>query len=126
MALTSDALFAANDDNVPKPIGYADPTTSITLTGDILLIGPYVYGLTATSGVSTTATLGMDALLTAFESWLAATFIPTTLGVDIATDTVEAIAYISKIVVGDDPEDIYLNDATRTFEITFDLQMTVV
>ena len=124
MALTHDAIFADNDDNVPKPIGYTDPTTGITQTSPDT-IAERVYGLVASSGVSTTATLGMDALITAFETWLSATFIPTTLGIDVAGNTVTAIARISKIVVGDDPEDIYLNDATRTFEITFSMTVEV-
>jgi len=126
MALTSDAVFSANDGNIPQPSGYTKPTTAISLSGDILDIGPYTYSMTASSGVSTTPTLGLDALITAFETFISGTFVPTTLGVDTVSDTVNAIATITKIVVGDDPADIYENDATRTFEITFTLQMTVV
>lgn len=126
MALTSDAVFAANDDNIPIPDGYTKPTTSIVLSGTIVDIGPFTHSLIASSGVSTTPTLGMDALITAFETFISGTFVPTTLGVDTVSDTVEAIASISKIVVGDHPADIYENDATRKFEITFNLQMTVV
>ena len=121
MALTSDMIFADNDANVPKPSGYTDPTTAISQT-DPITFGPYTYEMTASSGVSTTATLGMDALISAFETWFSGTFIPTTLGIDTTGNTVTAIARVSKITVGDggDPGDeIYLNDATRVFSIEF-------
>lgn len=124
MALTHDAIFADNNDNIPIPIGYTLPTTAIDQTAPDT-VSARIYALTASGGVSTTPTLGMDALITAFESWLASTFIPTILGVDIVGNTVTAIARISKIAVGNDPADIYENDATRQFEITFAMTLEV-
>jgi len=125
MALTSDMLFADNDSNVPKPTGYTDPTTAISQTSPFT-VEDYTYSMTASSGVSTTATLGMDALITAFETWFSGTFIPTTMGIDV-TNTVTAIARVKKITVGDDEpgDEIYLNDATRKFEILFDATIEV-
>lgn len=124
MALTSDAIFSTRDENIPQPSGYTKPTTAITQTAPTT-IGPYTYSMTASSGVSTTPTLGLTALLTAFETWFSETFIPTTLGIDVSGNTVTAVATISKIVVGADPADIYENDSTRTFEITFTASVEV-
>jgi len=125
MALTKEVLLSADLANVPVPDGYTVPVAGITQTGNIIDIGNYTYSLTASSGVSTTPTLGLDALLAAMDTALA-THITTTLGIDTATDTVTAVATINKIVVGNDPADIYENDATRTFEITFGTTITVV
>lgn len=123
MALTSDAVFATNDSQVPKPSGYTAPTTAIEQT-DPSTVKDAVYSMPKSDATSTTPTLGLDGLISAFETWLSGTFIPTTLGIDV-TNTVTAIARIKKIVVGDDPADIYENDATGTFEITFDCDIEV-
>lgn len=123
MALTHDAIFADNDDGIPIPVGFAKPTTGISQTSPDT-VSTRIFAMTASSGVSTTPALGLAALITSFETWLAGTFIPTILGVDL-TKTVTAIARISKIAVGNDPADIYENDATREFEITFSMTLEV-
>ena len=124
MALTSDCLFDSGLENIPLPSGYTVPTTAITQTSPVSL-GPYTYSMAHSSAVSTTQTLGLNALVAAFETWLSGTFIPTTLGVDVAGNTVTAIATITKIVLGTAPADIYLNNATATVEITFTLTLEV-
>lgn len=118
MALTSDAIFSANA-NVPFPSGYTKPTTSIVQT-TVVTVRDQVHSMTKSSGVSTTEILGIDAMITAFETFLI-TFIDTTLGIDTVSDTVTAIATITKVVVGTAADDIFLNDATGTLEITFDV-----
>ena len=122
MALTSDAIFA-EDANVPFPDGYTKPTTAISQT-DVVNVRAYVYSMTRSSGVSTTTLLGIAAMITAFETWLI-TFVDTTLGIDTISDTVTAIASITKVTNGDASDEIFLNDATGTLEITFDVSIEV-
>lgn len=124
MALTKDAVFEVGAENIPLPDSYTLPTTAIEQT-DPTITAPIEYEMTGTSAVSTTPTLGLDALITAFETWLDATFIPTTLGIDVAGNTVTCVATISKIVVGDHPADIFENDATRKTVITFTASIEV-
>jgi hypothetical protein len=120
MALTHDAIFAA-DANVAFPTGYAKPTTAITHPGVATVeVKNYTYSMPRASGVSTTELLGIAAMHTAFETWLAGTFVPTLMGVDIVSDTVTAIATYTKIVADSAGDDMWLDDASGVLNITFD------
>lgn len=120
MALTHDAIFAINA-NVAFPSGYTKPTTAISHPGvAIVTVKDYTYSMPRANGVSTTELLGIAAMHTAFETWLAGTFVPTLMGVDIVSDTVTAIATITKIVTDSAADDMWLDDATGVIDITFD------
>jgi len=120
MALTSDAIFS-DTANVAFPSGYTKPTTAIAHPGVATVeVKNYTYSMPRGSGVSTTELLGIAAMVTAFETWLDGTFVPTLMGVDTVTDTVTAIATITKVVTDSAADDMWLNDATGVINITFD------
>lgn len=124
MALTSDAIFSTNA-NVPFPSGYTKPTTAIVHPGTATVdVSSFVYSMPKANGTSTTELLGIAALVTAFETWFI-TFIDTTLGIDTVSDTVTAIATITKVTDGSAADDLFLNDATGVLDITFDATIEI-
>lgn len=91
MALDLETTTSLKTDNAPS--GWTAPATTNTFTDAQEINFEYTV---ASSGIShaDTQSTGLTALVSAIDTWLTNTFIPTTLGIDVTGNTVTAIGTI--------------------------------
>jgi len=99
MALDLETTTSLQSSN--KPSGWTDPATTNTFTDAQSINFTHTF---ASAGVSDAAsqTTGLTAVVSAVDTWLTSTFIPTTLGIDVAGNTVTAIGTIKYVTRDND------------------------
>jgi len=111
----------ANLSNAPS--GYTPPSTSHTFTDKNSVKDNYSVAITGLSGATSTA--GITSVVSAVDTYISGTFIPTNLGIDVSGNTVDAICTIISISRGNNSDSIFLNEANDTFDISFTLDWEV-
>ena len=107
MALTLETTINSSALRGGFPSGYTAPATTLTFTSPSSVSHEATVASAGISDASTGST-GLTNLVAAVDTYVSGTLIPTTWGIDVAGNTVNAIATIDLVRRGNSQDDIFV------------------
>lgn len=117
--VTTSTIYSPALSNVPS--GVSTPSSATELVSVNITENP-LFTVAGTESAATAAA-GFDAIATDIDSQVQ-TYIGSTLGVDTLTNSVDYIAKITSLGLSSQ-EDIYLNDANRSFSVGVEVKIRI-